>query len=337
MSATKTIAYLAMPGVQLLDVAGPMDVFAEANAQAGREVYRQIIVATRGGTVRSSAGARLVADYHIKGASGGGGTVERMETPIDTLLVAGDPNALDMAQEPAVTAWLREVARNAKRYGSICSGAFALAKAGLLDGRRVATHWALVKRLALEFPKVRVDADAIHLRDGRVRTAAGVTSGLDLALALVEEDLGREIAVKVAAQLVMLFKRPGGQKQFSRGGQAAPEGRSALQEVQRWALAHPAEARNIDRLARRMHLSTRHFARLFQKETGVTPGDWALQVRVEAARKLLEAGRAGPKQAAFRCGFGSVNTLRRAFVRLLGVTPAEYQKRYGGAGRGGAI
>jgi transcriptional regulator GlxA family with amidase domain len=170
--------------------------------------------------------------------------------------------------------------------------------------------------------------DAIHVRDGRLRTAAGVTAGLDLALALVEEDLGRVVAMKVAGQLVMFFKRPGGQSQFTRKGAALPTGRSALQEVQRWVAANPGEDHSVANLAKRMDLSPRHFARLFRKEVGVTPADWVAQVRVDAARRLLEAGRTAPKEVAFRCGFADADTLRRAFVRSVGVTPAEYQKRF---------
>lgn len=223
--------------------------------------------------------------------------------------------------------WVREVARSVRRYGSVCSGAFLLAKAGLLSGRRVTTHWAVADQLAQAFPSVTVDADAIHVRDGRLRTAAGVTAGLDLSLALVEEDLGREVAMRVAAQLVMFFKRPGGQMQFSRKGQTVPVGRSALQEAQRWIAANPGEDLSIANLASRTGLSSRHFARLFRQEVGVTPAAWVQEARVAAARRLLESGDAVPKQVACQCGFANADTLRRAFVRLVGVTPAEYRKR----------
>jgi transcriptional regulator GlxA family with amidase domain len=214
---TRTVAILALPGVQLLDVAGPLDVFAEANTQAGRAVYRLLVFAEAAGAIVSSSGVQLVADRVI-----GGAVTER----IHTLLVAGCPHAGEAAVRSAVVDWLRMVAPRARRFGSVCSGAFFLAQAGLLDGKRVTTHWAVADRLAEAFPAVIVDADAIHVRDGKARTAAGVTAGLDLALALVDEDLGRDVAMRVAGQLVMFFKRPGGQMQFSRKGRSQPAGRS---------------------------------------------------------------------------------------------------------------
>jgi transcriptional regulator GlxA family with amidase domain len=319
MAKTRTIALLALPGVQLLDVSGPLDVFAEANAQARREVYRLLLVASKGGEIRSSSGTRLMPDQVIG---------EPLHAPIDTLLVAGCPNAAEMSPAPAIVDWLRQVARAARRYGSVCSGAFFLAAAGLLDGKRVTTHWAVAERLAEAYPAIAVEADAIHLRDGRLRTAAGVTAGLDLALALVEEDVGRDIAMKVAGQLVMFFKRPGGQMQFSRKGESLPAGRSALQEVQRFIAANPSSDHSVASLAARTSLSPRHFARLFRSEVGVTPAAWVEAARVAAARSMLENRRGSPKQVAVQCGFANADTLRRAFVRHVGVTPAEYRKRY---------
>jgi transcriptional regulator GlxA family with amidase domain len=318
-SSLKTVAVLAMPGVQLLDVSGPLDVFAEANVQSGRDFYRPIVLAATHGHIRSSSGVRLVAD-HVIG--------ERMEPAIDTLLVAGCPNIADVEVQQPVVDWLRQVSPSMRRFGSVCSGAFFLAAAGLLDGHRVTTHWAVAERLAQRYPMVTVEADAIHISDGRLRTAAGVTAGLDMALALVEEDLGREVATKVASQLVMFFKRPGGQMQFSRKGEAAPVGRSALQEIQRWVAANPAVDHSIASLAKRMEVSPRHFARLFREEVGMTPAAWVEAARIGVARKLLEEGHEAPKQVAVECGFTDADTLRRAFARQVGVTPAEYRKRY---------
>jgi transcriptional regulator GlxA family with amidase domain len=321
MKKRKTVAILATPGVQLLDVSGPLDVFAEANVQTGMDVYQLRVIGSVRGAIRSSSGVRLTPDAVIG---------DKISEKIDTLLVAGAPNITEASLDPRVIDWLREVTSTVRRYGSVCSGAFFLAKAGLLKGRRVTTHWAVADRLAQAFPSVTVDSDAIHVRDGRLRTAAGVTAGLDLTLALVEEDLGREVAMKVAGQLVMFFKRPGGQMQFSRKGEAAPVGRSALQDVQRWIAANPAEDLSIANLASRTGLSSRHFARLFRKEIGVAPAPWVKEARVAAARRLLESGEAVPKQVACQCGFANADTLRRAFVRLVGVTPAEYRKRYQG-------
>ncbi len=316
---TRTIAILAMPGVQLLDVSGPLDVFAQANVQVGVDAYKLCVVASLPGEIRSSSGVRIMPDAVI-----GDTAPER----VDTLLVAGSPNAAEAPADARVLDWLRKVAPAARRFGSVCSGAFLLARTGLLDGRRVTTHWAVADRLAQDFPSVTIDADALHVRDGRLWTAAGVTAGLDLALALVEEDLGRDVAMKVAGQLVMFFKRPGGQMQFSRKGDAAPVGRSALQEAQRWVAANPGADHSVGKLAERTGLSPRHFARLFRREVGMTPAAWVEEARVAAARRLLESGEAAPKQVASQCGFADADTLRRSFARLVGVTPAEYRKRH---------
>jgi transcriptional regulator GlxA family with amidase domain len=326
MKKKKTIAILVTPGVQLLDVSGPLDVFAEANVQTNADVYQLRVIGSVPGPIRSSSGVRLMPDTAIG---------QQFTDKIDTLLVAGAPNVSETVLDSRVGDWLREVAPTVRRYGSVCSGAFFLASAGLLNGRRVTTHWAVADRLAQAFPSITVEPDAIHIRDGRLRTAAGVTAGLDLSLTLVEEDLGREVAMRVAAQLVMFFKRPGGQLQFSRKGEAAPVGRSALQEVQRWIAANPAEDLSVKNLAYRTGLSSRHFARLFHQEVGVAPATWVKEARVATARRLLESGEAVPKQVASQCGFANADTLRKAFVSVVGVAPAEYRKRMiGSGGRG---
>lgn len=315
---SRKIGILALPGVQMLDVAGPLDVFAEANLQAGHPVYESFVIAPGGAALTSSAGLRLLPDLTMAAAAN-----ERF----DTLLVAGAPHLAETPASPRVTAWLREMAPRARRYGSVCSGALLLAGAELLSGRRVTTHWAVADSLARRFPDIDVQPDALHIADGPVRTAAGVTAGLDLAVALVEEDLGREIAKQVAAQLVMFFRRPGGQLQFSRRGEANPSGRSILQEIQRWITANPAEDAGLAALAARAGLSPRHFARLFKAEIGQTPASWVECIRVDAARARLEAGER-PKQVAAACGFGDVDTFRRAFQRQAGVTPADYRRSY---------
>lgn len=315
----RTIVILALPGVQLLDVAGPLDVFAEANVQVGHEAHALLVAAAEPGPIRSSSGVRLMPDRIID---------RDFQESIDTLLIAGRPNAADVPANGRVIEWLRRRASRTRRFGSVCSGAFFLAAAGLLDGRRVTTHWAVADRLAERFPSVSVDKDAIYVTDGKLRTAAGVTAGLDLALALVEEDLGRETAMKVASQLVMFFKRPGGQMQFTRKGEAVPAGRAALQELQRWVAANPGLDHSVASLAARMDISPRHFARLFRAEVGITPATWVEDARVNAARRLLELGNDAPKQVAIHCGFADADTLRRAFARHVGVTPAEYRKRF---------
>ncbi len=315
----KTIVMVALPGVQLLDVSGPLDVFAEANAQLGRDAYRLLVATGEPGAIRSSSGVRLMPDRVIGVDS---------DAPIDTLLIAGCPNAAEVPADGRVIDWLRRCAPLARRFGSVCSGAFFLAATGLIDGRRVTTHWAVAAELARRFPEVIVDEDAIHVSDGPVRTAAGVTAGLDLALALVEEDFGHDLARRIAGQLVMFFKRPGGQMQFSRHGEAAPAGRAALQELQRWVAAHPGEDHSVASLAQRMAISPRHLSRLFRNEVGITPASWVEAARVSAARQRLERGPDAPKQVAAFCGFADANTFRRAFTRHVGVTPADYRKRF---------
>ncbi|MFE1599736.1 GlxA family transcriptional regulator [Methylobacterium sp. ID0610] len=314
-----SVAVLALPGVQLLDVAGPLDVFAEANSQAGTTIYDLHVVGMAPGPIETSSGRRLLADLAAADAEA---------RAFDTLLVAGAPRMHEAPGDRALRAWLAAIASRTRRYGSVCSGAFLLGQAGLLDGRRVATHWAVAEALARRYPEARVDADAICIFDGPLRTAAGVTAGLDLALALVEEDLGPDLARKVAAQLVMYFKRGGGQLQFSRRGLGAPAGRAALQEVQRWVAAHPAEDHGVAQLARRAGMSPRHFARLFRAETGQTPAAFVETVRIEAARRLLEDGRVATKQVAGDCGFRDADTLRRAFLRRIGLTPGAYRQRH---------
>lgn len=315
----KTIALLALPGVQLLDVSGPLDVFAQANIEAGQAFYALQVIGCRRGPLASSSGVRLLPD-RVAGES---------DERVDTLLVAGAPHAADYAMPAATLAWLRHMAVRARRYGSVCTGAFVLAGTGLLRGKRITTHWCAAERLRQTYPTVTVEEDALYVRDGKLRTAAGVTAGMDLALSLVEEDLGRDIAMRVASQLVMFFKRPGGQMQFSRSGETRPAGRSVLQEVQRWIVAHPELDHSVAELAERAGLSARHFARLFHAEVGSTPAAWVEAARIAAARALFEAGHhAAPKQVAAKCGFQNVDTFRRVFAKHVGVTPAEYRKRY---------
>jgi transcriptional regulator GlxA family with amidase domain len=280
--APRKIGILALPGVQMLDVAGPLDVFAEANLQSGRNAYAPCVISTIKGPIVSSSGLRIVPDMVL-------GT--KTLSAFDTVLVAGAPHLGETPPDPRLLDWLRRHAPKSRRFGSVCSGAMLLAATGLLDRRRITTHWAVAEQLGRLFPNVQIEIDALHVRDHKIRTAAGVTAGLDLALALVEEDLGREIAKKVASQLLMFFKRPGGQLQFSRRGEANPVGRSALQEIQRWVAAHPAEDASLAALAGRAGLSRRHFARLFRKETGMTPADFVETVRIGVPPCLPASGR----------------------------------------------
>ncbi|PKE28030.1 AraC family transcriptional regulator [Rahnella sp. AA] len=316
----KHIIILAVPGVQLLDVSGPLDVFAEANQQRGREVYKLSIMAMGNqSVVKTSSGARLLADITLDAP---------LSSTLDTFLVAGAPVLDTFLNDETLTADIHRWCQHAKRFGSVCSGALLLASAGLLNKRRVTTHWSVADKLREQYPQVNVEADAIFIADGTLRTAAGVTSGLDLALNMVEEDLGRETALDVAAQLVMFFKRPGGQLQFSRHGQASLSGRSALQDVQRWVMNSLDQPHNVQSLAKHMGISPRHLTRLFNQELKQSPAEWLEQQRVFRARQMLETGEMAVKQIAAQCGFSGVDILRRAFVRQLSVTPSQYQKQY---------
>jgi len=315
----KEMVILAVPGVQMLDVSGPLDVFAEANNQLGRGIYHPRVMSLEETNITTSSGIKILADMSI---------YDRDLTPIDSFLVAGAPNIDDYRNDSSLAGALVKLAERSLRYGSVCSGALLLAGAGLLDGRRVTTHWAVAGRLAQEYPQVQVEADAICIADGPLRTAAGVTSGLDLALMMVEEDLGRDVALAVAAQLVMFFKRPGGQLQFSRHGSANLSGRSALQELQRWAMSTLDQPHNMRSLAQHIGLSPRHLSRLFMQELQLTPAQWLDQQRISHARHLLESTEFAPKQIAAQCGFSSVDILRRAFIRQLNITPAQYRKNH---------
>src|SRR5476649_117356 len=313
----KNVVILAVPGVQLLDVSGPLDVFAEANVQLGRPLYRLQVMALDNQPIVSSSGARLLPDVQL---------AEEFTEPLDTFLLAGAPALDSFVSNPSIITAVQRLAQQSTRYGSVCSGALLLAAAGLLDNRRVTTHWAVADKLAHDYPQVHVDANAIFLCDGPLRTAAGVTSGLDLALKIVEEDVGREVAMRVAAQLVMFFKRPCGQLQFSRHGKASVSGRSALQDVQRWVMNSLRTPHNVQTMAEHMGVSGRHLTRLFNQEMGMTHAEWLEKQRIAHAREMLETTSLAVKQVADQCGFSSVDILRRAFLRQLKVTPSQYRQ-----------
>ncbi|MFT9014642.1 MAG: helix-turn-helix domain-containing protein [Acetobacter sp.] len=313
------IVFVVSDGVQLMDIAGPADVFAEANTFHGSPLYRSVIAATKR-DIRSSCGFRLRADLLLADVSTG---------CVDTLLVAGAPDAATRPHDVALTGWLRQEVPRARRFGSICGGVFPLAETGLLNGHTIAAHWADVECVRQRFPAVTVDADAIVREEGSLRTAAGVSSGLDLALALVREDMGERIARDVARQLVLFYKRPGGQLQYSKQRALSPAGRSALQSLQRRIMQQPDADYGVEAMAGMVALERRQLTRLFTQETGLSPARWVEQTRLTVARSLLEDGRKPPKVVAAEAGFGSVRVLRRVFQRHLGVTPAEYRKRFG--------
>ncbi|MFB0632584.1 GlxA family transcriptional regulator [Streptomyces sp. AB3(2024)] len=315
----RNVLVVLYDGVQSLDVTGPVEVFAAAaRCPGGRDGYAIRTVSPGGAPVRTDSGLTLVPDGDLEDARPGPGT---------TLLVPGGRYRGDF--EPRLTDWLRAYGGRAERLVSVCTGGLLLAEAGLLDGRRATTHWYSCEQMARDYPRVSVEPDPIYVRDGRVSTSAGVTAGIDLALALVEEDLGRDVALLIARRLVVFLRRPGNQAQFSAQLAAQTARREPLRDVQQWITEHPGGDLSVETLAARAALSPRHFARAFQAETGVTPGRYVERVRVEHARRLLEEGGEGVAQVARACGYRTPEALRRAFVRHLGQPPTEYRRRFG--------
>ena len=313
----RRVVIVAFPGVQALDVTGPSEVFAVADRLAGG-AYEIELVAPDAAPFRTSSGLRLVPERSVQACRG----------PIDTLVVAGGTGTADALRDERLIAWLRSAAPRSRRVTSVCTGAFLLARAGLLDGRRATTHWASCAELARRHPEVRVERDPIFVRDGHVATSAGVTAGIDLALALVEEDLGPETALEVARWLVLFLKRPGGQAQFSAGLAAQAAEREPLRELQAWIADHVDADLSVPALAGRALMSPRNFARAFRREVGMTPAAYVESVRVERARLALEGGDLPVEEIARRCGFGTVETMRRAFRRRVSVSPSEYRTRF---------
>lgn len=312
--AQRTVLVVLFDGVQSLDVTGPLEVFAGAENHTPGS-YRIRTASLDGAPVRTSSALTLVPDQSLADAS-----------EPHTLLVPGGQGTRH--PDPRLTDWLRRHGPRAERLVSVCTGAVLLATAGLLDGRRATTHWAYCDKLARDHPAVEVDPDPIYVRDGHVATSAGVTSGIDLALALVEDDLGRDTALAIARHLVVFLRRPGNQAQFSAQLAAQTARREPLREVQQWISEHPDGDLSVESLAARARLSPRHFARSFQAETGVTPGRYVDRVRLEHARRLLEDTADGVEEISRASGYGTPEAMRRAFVKALGTAPAEYRRRF---------
>jgi transcriptional regulator GlxA family with amidase domain len=322
-SAPRQVAILVYPGVQSLDVSGPLEVFAaarqliEATARRDRS-YEIQLLSVDGELLRCSSGLTLVPD----------GSIEDAPAELDTLIVAGGSGHRQACADRALIDWIANAAPGARRTASVCTGAFLLARAGLLDGRRATTHWSAAEELQRLHPAVDVDPDPIFLRDGPVWSSAGVTSGMDLALALVEEDLDRDAALTIARYLVLFLRRPGSQSQFSATLAAQQPRREPLREVQRQVIEKLAGDHSVEAMAARANMSSRHFARAFRAETGVTPARYVERVRLEAARRRLEESAEPIAGVAAACGFGTPETMRRLFLRTLAVGPAEYRRRF---------
>ncbi|MCL6670938.1 MULTISPECIES: GlxA family transcriptional regulator [Streptomyces] len=311
-----TVTVLVFPGVRLLDVTGPIEVFTSTNEFGGR--YRVQIVSEDGADVITSAGTRLSADR----------AADEVHEPSDVLVIPGGPEWETLIKDDALLDVVRRLDATAGRTASVCTGALLLAAAGLLHGRRATTHWRFTRQLALRFPSVRVEPDAVFVRDGTMMTSAGVSAGIDLSLALVEEHYGAEVARSVAKDMVVFMQRPGGQSQFSVRSQIPYSRQELLRRILDTVAEDPGANHSLSAMARRAGVSVRHLARLFHEEVGTTPARYVEQVRVEAAQILLETGDDPMAVVARRTGFGSAESLRRAFVRHLGVTPGVFRSRF---------
>jgi transcriptional regulator GlxA family with amidase domain len=313
------VAIVIHEGVQALDVAGPIDVFTEANSFLGSgDRYETVLVAADRDPIRASNGMRLLADLSLEEATGG----------FDVILVAGGPALPEAAPDDGLVGWLQQAPWRASTYGSICTGAFVLGHAGLLDDRRVTTHWQNARALSAKFPKAKVEPDLIYVRDGRLITSAGITAGIDLALALVGQRHGAEIALKVAKRLVVVAQRQGGQSQFSPYLSVPADPASPIARVQDHVMANIGGRHTLESLAAAAGMSTRNFARHFVQEAGITPHEFIERARLDAARMKLEGSDLPLKAVAYDCGFGSADRMRIVFTARLGVTPAQYRASF---------
>ncbi len=315
---SRRVVFVAFPELQALDLVGPAEVFSLATRYRDG-AYAVEVVSPDPAPLRTSSGLELASARSLRSCRG----------PIDTLVVVGGAGIPQALENGALVRWVAAAARRSRRVCSVCNGAFLLAAAGVLAGRRATTHWAACDELARRHPEIRVERDPIFVRDGNVATSAGVTAGMDLALALVEEDLGREASLAVARGLVLFVRRPGGQAQFSAQLAAQSAERVPLRELQAWIADHLDADLSVHALAGRAHMSERNFARAFRHEVGMTPGAYVEALRVERARIALESpGRPSVEQVARACGFGTVETMRRAFHRRVGVGPGAYRSRF---------
>jgi transcriptional regulator GlxA family with amidase domain len=314
----RRVTIVVFPRVQALDAVGPAEVFSVASQLSDANRYRVELVASSGAPITTSSGLELTPHHAIAGVGG----------PIDLLMVAGGPGIADALADDRLVTWIRAAAGRARRVASVCSGAFLLAEAGLLDGRRATTHWAECGALQRRYPAIDVDRDPIFIRDGAIYTSAGVTAGIDLSLALVEEDGSAALARNVARGLVLFLRRPGDQAQFSARQPWHRAEREPLRELQAWIADNLDADLSVPALAERTFMSARNFARAFRREVGMTPAAYVEAVRLERARAELESDDTPIEAVAQMCGFGTIDTLRRAFQRHLKVNPADYRTRF---------
>jgi len=315
--ASRRIAVVVVPPVDELDLVGPLQVFNSVNRLAGRAIYTMEVVTSGDGlTLQGESGVlTFMAQHHFSKVAGGCDSV---------LLVCG--LGTRSLRDAALSAWLGKMAAAVRRIGAVCVGAFLLAEAGLLDGRRATAHWRFGRELARRHPRVRVEHEPLWVKDGNIYTSAGISAGIDLALAWVEEDCGAGLAHEAARELVLFLRRPGGQPQLSVSLATQASEMTSIRELQIWIAERLATRLTVEGLADRMAMSVRNFERVFTREVGTTPSQYVLQMRVEAARRQLERSDRGLKEVAAAAGFGSADVMRRAFVRLLGITPRRYRE-----------
>lgn len=320
----RRIAILAYPGAEVLDMTGPYEVFAFAAKGLQLEglttelIYSIDIVAARPGPISTMTGLQIVANR----------SYADIGDHIDTLIIPGSIDMQAINQDQALLEWVTSMQPQVRRLASVCTGAFILAECGFLNYRRATTHWNWCDTLAKQYPTVEVDPDSIFIRSDSIYTSGGITSGIDLALSMVEEDWGMELALHVARYLVMFLKRPGGQSQFSAYLTNIAHHRSDLRDLQTWIIANPEADLQIDRLAERVAMSTRHFARTFLAETGVTPAKFIEMVRIDAARQFLDFPGLSIESVANQAGFRDTERMRRSFIKHLGINPQDYRKRF---------
>ena len=313
----RRVTFVTFPRSLLLDLAGPLQEFELANETGSDRaaVYDVAVCSSAGGLMRTSSGVEIM-------------TTPLDPSPSDTVVVVGGPGVHAAARDPVLGSWISGQAASARRVCSVCTGAFVLASSGLLEGRRAVTHWGSCSLLQARHPATTVSPNAIYLRDGPIWTSAGVTAGIDLALALVEEDCGRTEAMRVARRMVVFLKRPGGQAQYSIPLRLQAEGGGSFDDLHDWVQANLAEDLRVDALAARAGMSPRTFARLYAGRTGRTPAKAVEEFRLEAARRALEDTCMSSKEIALRCGFLEEDRMRRAFHRRLGLTPQDYRRRF---------
>jgi transcriptional regulator GlxA family with amidase domain len=315
----KTVAIVLFPDYLLLDMAGPLEVFSIANRFLPEAQHYQLTtIGTDDGLIRASNGVSIQADVSLDNA----------RQDYDLLLIPGGPGAYN-SRFPRLLTWLSQAAEKSLQYGSICTGAFILGQAGLLDGHKVTTHWNYIDRLGRRFPHADIGTDQIYIKDRRLITSGGVTAGIDLALAVVTDDHGKKVALDVAKVLLVVIKRQGGQAQFSPMLAAVSAQDSPITQVQNHVIAHVEEAFNVEQLAGMANMSTRNFTRVFTRETGMTPMEFIQNARIDRAREQLENTDLPLKTIAFRSGFGSVRYMRLLFSEKLGLTPSQYRQQFG--------